>query len=463
MAVQQIKDRSASEAENLARSKKSPQEDGPREGSPYLATLRATALLAPVVAVLGTLSSYVVSGGTFESYPITAGAFAVIAGASAAVFVWLVVALLLRRFTGADSVNRRSYDLLCERLCQLENRVEHARLGAFEPQEEIGNGIYGSSHGIAFGHAARECEEIKRRLESGGGMPWVTGMGYVGLWRRLHRAEEALIKLEPCTETLAGAMYDESRLKNSNMTNKDPLLKRLRSAVVVLDGSETGELQYLEEQPECSLDKKQREKPKNRAKATAILSEVRHEINSFRDNVWEGIAHARNRLAGTSVLLGLVTYALLALAVFAGASHTAIIWAFAYFLVGALAGLFAQARTERTMDTAVDDFGLSTARLLNIPWLSGLAAVGGVLIASILDGQFTTGNLGGDTTLTNIFAGGTSSVPSLLIVAAVFGATPDLIIQRLTQQAERYKGDLQSTETSQSTEAGRSNGTEKRG
>lgn len=333
MAVQQIRDRSASEAENLARCKESPREGGPREGSSYFAALRATALLVPVVAVLGTLSAYVVSGGApgsccgiFGSYPIAAGAFAVISGTSAAVFVWLVVALPLRRFTSAASVNRRAYNLLRERLCRLENRVEHTHLEASEPQEEIENGIHGISRYIAREQVTRECEAIKRGLESGGDMPWVTGTGYVELWRRIHRAEEALIKVEPCTETLAGAMYDESRLKNSNMTNKDPLLKRLRSAVVVLDGSETSDnLQYLEEQPECSLNEEQRKKPENRAKATTILSQVRHEINSFRDNVWEGIIHARNRLADASMLLGLVTYALLALAVFAGASHTAVL------------------------------------------------------------------------------------------------------------------------------------------
>ncbi len=35
---------------------------------------------------------------------------------------------------------------------------------------------------------------------------------------------------------------------------------------------------------------------------------------------------------------------------------------------------------------------------------------------------------------------------AFLIVAAVFGLTPDLIIRRLAQQTERYKEDLQSTE-----------------
>ncbi len=131
------------------------------------------------------------------------------------------------------------------------------------------------------------------------------------------------------------------------------------------------------------------------------------------------------------------------------------VWVTVYFLVGAIAGFFARLQAEWTTDTAVDDFGLSTARLVHIPWISGLAAVGGVLITSVLDNQLMD-NIVSDSTLNGIF----NSSPALLIVAAIFGLTPDLIIRRLTQQAERYKEDLQSTQasrstqTSQSTEAG---------
>jgi len=40
------------------------------------------------------------------------------------------------------------------------------------------------------------------------------------------------------------------------------------------------------------------------------------------------------------------------------------------------------------------------------------------------------------------------------MVAAVFGLTPDLLIRRLTQQADKYKEDLQSTESGQTTPLG---------
>ena len=109
----------------------------------------------------------------------------------------------------------------------------------------------------------------------------------------------------------------------------------------------------------------------------------------------------------------------------------------------------ARAQAEWSSETAVDDFGLATARLLQVPWLSGLAAVGGVLITSVIgfvsDGTFP--GAGEGTELISIF----DSRPTLLIVAAVFGLAPDLLLRRL-QQVDKYKDDLQSTQSSQSNE-----------
>jgi hypothetical protein len=172
------------------------------------------------------------------------------------------------------------------------------------------------------------------------------------------------------------------------------------------------------------------------------LSAVRYEINNFRDNTWEGLVHLRNSLADTVVLLGLATYTLLAFAVFLEAPPDTITWAVAYFLIGAIAGLFARAQGEWGSQTGVDDFGLSKTKLLQIPWLSGLAATGGVLITSILDPQTNSVDLAG------VF----SERPALLFIAAIFGVTPNLLIRKLDEQTDKTKEDLESTQSTQSTE-----------
>lgn len=262
----------------------------------------------------------------------------------------------------------------------------------------------------------------------------------------MHRAEEALIKVEPCSEALAGAMRDEARLVHANMKNRDALLRRLKRAVAALENS-VEDFSLFDKPVSLSSPSRKHASPQVRAKALNMLSEVQYEINHFRDDVWEGVVHARNRFSDTSVMLGVAAYALLSLAIFTQAPSPAIVWVSVYFLVGAIIGLFARAQAEWGTDTAIDDFGLSFARLINTPWLSGLAAVGGVLLTSVMGGQLLGHEPNSE--LIAIFR----NEPSLLVVAAVFGLAPDLIIRRLMQQIESYKEDLQSTKSSQSTKS----------
>jgi pyruvate/2-oxoglutarate dehydrogenase complex dihydrolipoamide acyltransferase (E2) component len=117
-----------------------------------------------------------------------------------------------------------------------------------------------------------------------------------------------------------------------------------------------------------------------------------------------------------------------------------------YFLIGALTGLFARAQAEWRVQAgwsaqvAVDDFLLSTARLLGTLWVSGLAAVGGVLVASEAYDSVTNAGSGSE------FAAISGGQPFLLIVAAVSGLAPDLIFRRLTYQVERYNEVLENIE-----------------
>ena len=434
--------------------------DRERDANVYFAALRATLFLPAVLAVVFTTLLYIVLGETGVSEKITevegyvgaSGFVTVTLGFIAAVIVWLVIARVARRYAAADSANRLNYTRLREQLDLLRSGIDHSCPQSPGSQEQpTDDAIDRVIHNESCGIALRECNEIEKRLE-GRGMPWVTGIGYIDLWHRVHRAEEALIKVKPYTSALAGAMHDESRLIHSNIRDRDLLLKRLRCAVAMLDDSETDKhLNYLAEPEECPLSKQERGTPENRAKALTILSGIRYEINNFRDSAWEGMVHARNRLADTSAILGFAAYSLLALAIFMNVPYYTIVWVVVYFLVGALAGLFARSQAEWTTDTAVDDFGLSTTRLLHVHWLSGLAAVGGVLVTSLADALVA--NSGSSSELVAIF----DSKPFLLMVAAVFGLTPDLLIRRLSQQADKYKEDLQSTQSSQSTESGQSN------
>lgn len=398
----------------------------------YPSALRITAPLFPSVATIVTVITYLVgneiaqiTGVTSASWKATSGDFAVLIGLLAGILIWFTVAALYYPYTAAYYVSRRNYNGLREKLDYLKIRVEEADASIL--QRSSGTSVIEPMRRQALARAKRECEVIEKKLKDRG-MPWVTGLGYIELWPRVHRAEEALIKVEPYPEVLEGAMRDQSRLENAHMENKEPLLAHLKSAISSLEDPDT--------------DGDAQEKAESHWKTLTKLSEVRYEINNFRDNTWEGLIHLRNSLADTVVLLGLATYVLLALAIFLEPPREVIIWAVTYFLIGAIAGLFARAQAEWGATSGVDDFGLSKTKLLQIPWLSGLAATGGVLVTSILDPKSNTIDL------TMVF----SNRPVLIFVAAVFGVTPNLLIQRLDEQAEKTKEDLQSTQSSQSTE-----------
>jgi hypothetical protein len=452
----------------------------------YRAALKLTSPLLPIMAVVMTALAYLLAdellGRSIELFgsSINEGVLASFVGLVLAFAIWLAVSFPARSRATARESNPPNFHQITEALGSLKCRIESVCPNG-DPTTTVDNGLDEVSKREALAEVKGEIIEIEKRLKDGD-TAWVTGAAYIELWHRVHRAQEAMIKLEPPSEVAEGAMRDDERLRDANIANRERLLDRLRSAVAVFETPEAnGYLRYL---PGCkeyddirtlgmlngdagALERLRAEilrtqvkrvehaeaiKKKLRPEAIAILVETRYEINRFRDNSWEGIVNARNHLLDTSMNLGLLTYALLVFTLVMTPEPRAILWAAIYFLIGAITALFARARVEWSTASAVDDFGLTRARLVHLPWLAGLAAVGGVLVTAVLGPQLVpTGESGTVTAVAEVFNGGNTS---LLIVAAVFGLTPDLIIRRLEQQTEKYKADLESTQSTQSTESG---------
>jgi hypothetical protein len=94
--------------------------------------------------------------------------------------------------------------------------------------------------------------------------------------------------------------------------------------------------------------------------------------------------HARNILLVTIFITGIFTYLLLGIAIVNKASVSSVVAAAAFYVVGEVAGLFSWLYRGSQIDTIIDDYGLSMARLIATPLLSGLAGVIGVLITVML-------------------------------------------------------------------------------
>jgi len=222
------------------------------------------------------------------------------------------------------------------------------------------------------------------------GTRWILGSGYVDLWTRLHVIEEALLTVEPREELIGAAIYDEMRLKGSRIDNSEDLTVKLRYAVGILGPSEYPYLSVGT--PPSTVDPEMRTSAAQ-AQARIVLRDVRRAIDDFRDEARRGLVRAKVGLVLTGTLTALAAFALLAVSIISGATPDAIMAAIIFYLIGTVVGLLNQLRTDSQSIKAVEDFGLSRARVFHIPVISGLAAVGGVLVSAILFGSLHGGSL----------------------------------------------------------------------
>jgi hypothetical protein len=365
--------------------------------------------------------------------PRSNGVLAILAGAAFGILVWACSALLLRRLSRADGANPCVHGELVRKYLSVQARLDTVADG---PEAAT----------AAAREAALQLESVPADLglvdsEAVIGSRWPLGSGYISAWRRLHRAEECLIVVEPVAAVVGQALQDELRLQGARMPMSASLLAKVRQAMVMVDAESS---RYLDH-PVRAADGSAAANAE--AEARVVIRQVRHAINEFRDDRRDGLIRARNNLLGTAVYTSLIAFLVLGLAMVAGTSQRIVTAAAAYFLVGAAVGLFRHLRSASARDTEMEeDYGLATARLIQRPLFSGLAAVGGVILTALLPRLTPAGSPGTGplTTLDQIF--NLSAHPEYLVVAAVFGLTPTLLMAGLQRQAESYKADLKSSE-----------------
>jgi hypothetical protein len=349
-------------------------------------------------------------------------------------FCVLLAIFACRRFTRAESACPEPYDQLHQRFDGLKTRVEVVCTGDPCPPDAPQQADWREA-------ARREALEHNAYLErrfrrpSPVGLPWLLATGYIDTWRRVHAIEQSLLVLEPVPRLVSEALDDETRLDGSNIPQSSALIKRLRVAVAGLDAAAVPYLIEAPPLPESS----------DEAAARAALVQVRGAISEFRDSRREALVRARNRLFGTVIFAGTTACVLLFVAVLAGAPRSSIEAVSAFYLVGAIVGLVRQLQLAATATASQADYGLGVVRLVQIPLFSGLAAVGGVVLVKLAQGQGTTGAAA--FSLSETFDLGAN--PYGLVAAAIFGLTPALLFSGLQRRAEQYRTDLSKSDSTE--------------
>ncbi len=430
-------------------------EEGARSTGTYAGALIMTAAVVPVVAALISAVAFIVQRPRGPDW-LTLPGMPLLLGTVPTLIVWLLLAFLVRRLTAVDRMDMASYDLLLNRLSDLITKLStlspepgETPAGVTKPDANARSAPPPSA--VAFTMASKEvkdcCTSICEKLRKKKNLAWVTASGYINLWKEMHHAEEALIDMLPRNTVVSEALDDEMRIQGSKIETSNELLDKLRGAVAVLNSSMEANHKSVPSKLQEGLNgpsaapastgdapvTTEEKVADEEIQARSDLREVRHVLNEFRDNRWEAIVRVRNQFVCTMILTGLTMYVLLQFAILAGAPQATMISATAFFLVGALVGLFYRLYNESQTSKSIDDYRLALARLVAIPTFSGLAAVGGVLLTQ----KFTS--------LVNVFD--PKNILAELIVAAAFGLTPSLLFGVLQKQTEQYKTDLKSTES----------------
>jgi hypothetical protein len=466
--------------------------------------------------------------------------FTIITGFGATFVFWLLAALFARNFTSFESANPVSgshlinhFSALCAGFATLPAPNDN---GNSLPKESL------HSYRIAYEQVKAYIEEIEGLLERKD-MRWIAGTGYLQAWNLVHRAEEAMITLEPREEVIREAIYDQMCLIGSSITARAIALNKLELAVKNLSTSAT---QYLEHTgngavqnivtsssgqniatlgamplvivknqqdtitgvmaitkdekslapDETSIETAQEpgipttnatpkvasgepgdvdgsatpiDKPaalvsgpsivRSEKLATHIITETearnalrdaRRTINEFRDQLGEGLVNGRNLLIGTALITGLLTYVLICFAIIAGTTPTVITAATAFYLVGAIIGLFSRLYDESKVENVPDNYGLTLARITVTPVLAGIASVIGVLLTSMLSLTLLKSALpqNGGVTLPQLGLEDSFNLrlnPLGILIAAAFALTPNLLINTLKKKANDFTDQLRNT------------------
>jgi hypothetical protein len=250
------------------------------------------------------------------------------------------------------------------------------------------------------------------------GESWTSQIGYITLWNHVHRAEEAWIQLASL-ESLESMIVDAKlRLTDTTVPGSQDSMSRLAQF--------EEELTRAKHLSNSSL---------------RVLRLIVNRINEFHDSRFAALVDVRNFLLTASVLISSITLGLLMLALMAGVDNATLNAAAGIYLFGAVCGLLGRLYREVPSNAGIDEYGFSfsNVRLLTTPILSGLAAVGGVLVVMIamLTGMSLSQN---GLPLDQLF--NFSKYPIILIIAGGFGLAPNLFVNLLQQQSERYIEDL---------------------
>ncbi len=379
----------------------------PPQRASYGAALIRTGSTVPLFLVASIITAvvYFASVNVLDAV-LPAPWIAVLLGLSITLVLWLLLSFFARGWTTFDRANALISSRLKSRLLSLSAQFVSWRWNGKDRNDQTD-----------FKQAQAYFDSIEDIFKTGRSM-WVLGTGYLEIGQLLDRAEETMIEFAPVSEVIAQANLVELYLEGSAIGQREKLLNILRTAVQELN------LPLSVAPPQ--------EGPR------LGLRSVKQVLNSYRHDLWEALVRMRNQLLSVTFIIALFTYVLLCFAVLSGVPTVAMMSITIFYFLGAASGFFSRLSTESRANRLGDDYGVSMARIVLTPLMSGLSAIAGVLVVamslSLLRSPLRLVSVYDATSALNVLA------------AAVFGLLPNIFANTLLRRSSRYVALLQSTE-----------------
>ena len=376
-------------------------------GNRYFGALVLLAAIIPLpfLAALITIIVYL-SPSSFQW--LGASAMVIILGLIITLVLWLLLAIPCRSFATAKGGKPSDFASL-----QRTAGVLKEQLGIVKSER--------ATQDTEYKAAIADIESNRKNyydMLNCNGLPWVSYTGYVSMWDRINKIDEAMIGVLPCQTVIESANYDELSLTDSGVPGSNDLLTLLDEAIATLSSDPTSPSAVNNGQVSQQSEQK----------ARANIRKVKSALHKFTNERWDGLVRARNQLMVTAFLTTFFTYTLVIIAILANVPRMNTIDAMVFYFLGAIVGLFGRLFDERNADKVMDDYGLSMARIIVTPLISGLAALVGVLFVTTSSTIDTIYNI----TLQN------------LVFAAVLGFAPNILISSLQSKSEEIKGQIKS-------------------
>jgi hypothetical protein len=342
----------------------------------------------------------------------------IVTGILYSVAAWAVMSIVAAPLTTSRSANSRLHG-------EVENQFEELSAQVVRLKEQA-NEKADHAAMAACKEASTNLQAVRLHLDRIGPQ-WVLGYGYLTAWTHIHQIEQIVLAAEQKDEILGIARYQDLELDNSAIPDKQKtkLSAQLAKVCSPSDGSDKPPI----------------------AEMRTIVQTVRSAIDEFRDASYSGLLQVRNRTVVVLLLTELFTFMLLAASIALKVTPAQIAAGVLIFLTGAVIGLFNRL-VQPPDNSDISDYGLSLARLRTLPLYSGLAAVSGVILYTLLASGFTmvnTTDVSSNAATKFADAFNLQTHPTSLLIAAVFGFAPNLLTARLQKLADDYKNNIKST------------------